>query len=436
MTFDAIFVPYELRAAVSDAAWVEAMLEAERALANAEAIAGVIPPHLAGSIAEACRVELVDVDAIVEAGRAVGNPAEPLVRALREAVGGEAAGYVHLGATSQEIVDSAAMLVTRRALELVDGELGGVTAACASLAEAHRLTPMAGRTLLQQAVPTTFGLKAARWLLASMSARSRLEELRLRLPVQLGGAAGTLAALGEDGPRVASLFAVELDLAEQVLPWHSDRTTVAELGAALAIAAGACAKAAYDVALLEQTEVGEVREPPGAGGSSAMPHKRNPVGSAIAVACERRVQAAAQVLMSGLVQEHERAVGAWQAEWGALSDALAYAGGAAAAIRGVLEELQVDEARMDANLDASEGGVMSERVVTTLARKVGPVEAKAVVTAAAARAAESGGTLRGELADELTADEAAEVFDPSAYLGSAGTLVDSALALYRRQQRG
>ncbi len=427
MTFDAIFVPDEIRAAVSDRAWVEAMLEVERALVNAEALAGVVPAHLAGPIAEACRIESFDVEAIVEAARSAGNPAEPLVRALREVVGGEAADYVHFGATSQDIVDSAAMLVVRRALSLIDEELEGVAVACAGLAQAHRLTPMAARTLLQQAVPTTFGFKAAGWLVAIVAARARLMELRGRLASQLGGAAGTLAALGADGVAVAAFFAAELELEKPVVPWHSDRSRIAELGSALSAAAGSCAKIGLDVALLEQTEVGEVREPPGAGGSSTMPHKRNPVGSAIAIACARRVQGEAGVLETGLVVEHERALGAWQAEWGALSDALAYAGGAAAAIRRVLESLEVDSGRMLANLDASGGGVMSERVTFMLARRVGLVAARKAV----AGAAESGGSLRDALAGALTEDELDEAFDPGTYLGSACEFVDAALTYYR-----
>ena len=435
MTFEAIFVPEEIRAAVSDRAWIEAMLEVERALVNAEALAGVVPAHLAGSIAEACRIESFDVDAIGAAGRSAGNPAEPLVRALREVVGGEAAGYVHYGATSQDIVDSAAMLVSRRALELVGDELEGVAAACAALAAAHRLTLMAGRTLLQQAVPTTFGLKAAGWLVAIVAARARLRELRSRLPSQLGGAAGTLAAMGADGVTVAGFFAAELELQKPVVPWHSDRGRMAELGSALSVAAASCAKIGLDVALLEQTEVGEVREPAGPGASSTMPHKRNPVGSAIAIACARRVSGAAGVLESGLVVEHERALGAWQAEWGALSDALAYAGGAAAAIRGVLESLEVDAGRMLHNLEAAGGGVMSERVLFMLARRVGYANAKQAVAGAVARAAESGGTLRDSLAGDLTAEELVEAFDPGTYLGSACEFVDAALSYYRRPGR-
>jgi 3-carboxy-cis,cis-muconate cycloisomerase len=430
VTFDAIFVPEEIRAAVSDRAWVEAMLEVERALANAESLAGVVPAHLAGSIAEACRIESFDVAAIIEAGGAVGNPAEPLVRALREVVGGEAADYVHYGATSQDIVDSAAMLVSRRALGLICEELEGVAAACAGLAETHRLTPMAARTLLQQAVPTTFGLKAAGWLVAVTRALIRLRELREGLSAQLGGAAGTLAVLGAEGPQVADLFGVELELAKPVLPWHADRAIVADLGAALALQAGACAKIGYDIALLGQTEVGEVRERLGQGGSSTMPHKRNPVGSALAVACCRRVRAASGILTDALVAEHERALGGWQAEWGALSDALAYAGGAAAAVRRTLDGIEIDVARMRANLDSS---AMSERLTLVLARTAGLAEAKASVASGAQRALSSGGALRDEMAGVVSPEELDEIFDPVTYLGSAGVFVDDALGFYARR---
>jgi len=408
-----MFVPAELRAAVSDEAWVEAMLEAERALANAEALAGVVPAHLAGAIAEACRVELFDVFAVLSEGHGSGTPAEPLVRALREVIGGEAADWVHYGATSQDIVDSAAMLVVRRALSLVSDDLDRVVRACATLAEAHRETPMAARTLLQQAVPTTFGFKAAGWLVAVRSARERV--LAVPLAAQLGGAAGTLAALGDRGLQVARLYAAELELPEPVLPWHTERSRIAEVGFACARAAGACAKIGLDVALLEQTEVGEVREPAGAGGSSTMPQKRNPVGSVLAVACARRAAAASGVLTAALVQEHERALGAWQSEWDALSDALAAAGGAAAAVREVLEGLEVDAERMRANLDLTRGGVMSERLVFQLAPEVGRREASRIVSQAAAS---------GTLADVA----GPEVLDPSGYLGSAAALVDRALA--------
>jgi 3-carboxy-cis,cis-muconate cycloisomerase len=348
--FDRIFVPAPVRDAVSDDAWLAAMLEVERALAVAEARAGVIPAEAASAIADACRAERFDAAAIWDAGRAPGNPVEPLVRALRDEVGGEAADDVHRGATSQDILDTAAMLVSRNALDLIDELLGAVANECAALTEAHRSTPMAGRTLLQQAVPTTFGLKAAGWLGGVLEATRGLHHVRNeRLAVQLGGAAGTLAALGDAGPEVARMLADELGLAESP-PWHTNRARIAELGAALAVAAGAVAKIGLDVALMSQTEVGEVAEAEG-GRSSAMPHKRNSIGSVLAVACTRQVNGHVSVLFSALPQEHERAAGAWHAEWPALSGALAFTAGAADGARRALSGLEVDSARMRANLE-------------------------------------------------------------------------------------
>ncbi len=432
--FDALFVPAELREAVSARAWVAAMLEVERALARAEARAGVIPDDAAAGIAEVANLEAIDVAAVIEQGRSAGNPVEPLVRALREAAGPFPARHLHWGATSQDVVDTAAVLVARRALDPTLRELDGVAAACASLADAHRSTPMAARTLLQQAVPTTFGLKAAGWLVGVLDARAEVERARDGLAVQLGGAGGTLAAFGDKGLEVLALLAEELELAEPTLPWHASRQRIASLGAALSGVAGAVGKIALDVTLLAQTEVGEVAEPSG-GASSTMPQKQNPVGAVLALACVRGVAAQAGVLAGALVQEHERATGAWQAEWGALSDALALTGGAAAAVRGVLEGLRVDEGRMRRNLDLTGGLVMAERVSFALSERLGRKEAHALLGELAAEAASSGRPLRDLLlGDErvgLTEAEADELLDPTTYLGAAGQLVDRALARYR-----
>src|SRR3954470_9173399 len=277
--FEELFVPDPLRDTVSDRAWLAAMLEFEAALAAAEGELGVIPVEAAQAIGTACDPDRFDPAEIGRAARATGNPAAPLVRALTDAVEGDAAGYVHWGATSQDVMDTASMLVARRALAAVDDELAGVAAACAELAERHRGTIMAGRTLLQQALPTTFGFKAAGWLVAVIDSRRRLGGLSLA--VELGGAAGTLASLGSDGLRVLALLAERLELEEPTVPWHASRARVAELGTALAITAGALEKIARDVVLLAQTEVGEVVEPADGerGGSSTLPHKRNPVGS-------------------------------------------------------------------------------------------------------------------------------------------------------------
>jgi len=347
--FSAIFVPDELADAVSDRAWLEAMLVAEGALARAQRRAGVLGEAAAVAVLDACAPSLYDTAELAVQGRSSGNPAEPLVRALRARIGEPHAGSVHLGATSQDIVDSAAMLVAQRASKLVDDELAAAADECARLATEHRHTVMAGRTLSQQAVPTTFGLKAAGWLVGVVEARARLAAVARSLPAQLGGAAGTLAALGGDGIEVLRLYSEELGLREPVVSWHTIRTPVAELAGALAGAAAAAAKIATDIVLLAQTEVGEVAERE-AGGSSTMPHKRNPVGAVLAVACERHARANAGILMEGVVQEHERATGAWQAEWHALATALAAAGGAAASVRRSLTGLEVDVERMRANI--------------------------------------------------------------------------------------
>jgi len=382
--FSAIFVPDELAEAVSERAWFAALLEAERALVNAQALAGTVDAAAAAAVSEACEVDRYDLAALVEQGRSSGNPVVPLVRALREQVGEPHAAAVHRGATSQDILDSAAMLVARDALRIVDGALSRAVDACARQAEDHRDTVMAARTLLQQAVPTTFGAKAASWLVGLLDARYTLE--RLGLWAQLGGAAGTLASFGDQGPEVLRLYAVELDLGEPQLPWHTIRTPIAWIAGALALTAGVAGKIARDIVLLAQTEVGEVSEGPG-GESSAMPHKQNPTAAVLASACERHARANCGVLFESMAAEHERAAGAWHAEWHALTTALAATGGAVDAVARSLESLQVDAQRMRDNI-----------VPDTLS------EAEAL---------------------------GVDVSQPEDYLGAAGVFVDRALARYR-----
>lgn len=437
MTFGPLFVPGELLDAVSGRGWLEAMLEFEAALARAEAQTGIVPSEAAAAIAERCDPSLYDFEELLRQGRSIGSPPEPLVRALRENVGGDAAGWVHWGATSQDVMDTASMLVARRALDLVLAEVEGVTAALARLAETHRSTPMAARTLLQQALPTTFGLKAAGWLVAVLEARRILGAVRReRLAVQFGGAAGTLAAVEEHGPAVLRRLAEDLGLAEPVLPWHTNRVRIAELGAALATTSGVLAKIALDVVLLAQTEVDEAREEIG-GGSSTLPHKHNPIESTLARACARLVDGYASVLTSGLDQEHERAAGAWHAEWEALSGALAYTGGAAHAVARAVGSLQVDAERMRRNLDETNGLVLAERVSFALAARYGRAEGHDIVREAAARVGTSGRSLADELRDdervELSDSELDALLDPATYLGSAEAFVDRALELYRSE---
>jgi 3-carboxy-cis,cis-muconate cycloisomerase len=384
--FEAIFVPAEAADAVSERAWLEELLAAERALTAASSQVGLVPAAAAAMVAAACHADLYDEAELAVQGRAAGNPVEPLVRALRAQVGDDAAAYVHRGATSQDILDTAAMLVARRAWAVIDAELEAVAALCAALAEAHRGSVMAARTLLQQAVPTTFGVKASGWLVGVVEARRRLATAVGSLPAELGGAGGTLAAFGEHGVELLQAFAAELDLCEPTVPWHTLRTPVTDLAGALAGTAGALGKIAADVVLLAQTEVGEVAEAEG-GASSTMPHKRNPVSAVLAGACARHVRANAALLFESAVQEHERAAGAWHAEWAALSTALGATAGTAAAVRRSLDGLHVDTERMRANVSDD---VLSE------ARRLG-----------------------------------VEVQAPDDYLGSAAALVDRALALHR-----
>jgi 3-carboxy-cis,cis-muconate cycloisomerase len=435
--FDGVLARGAAREAASDRAWLQALLDFEAALARAEARAGLLPAEDAAAITAACRADSFDVAALGRAAAETGNPAAPLARALAAAVKGSAAGQVHRGATSQDALDTAAMLVAARALGPLLSDLHGAADAAAGLAAAHRATLMAGRTLLQQALPITFGLAAAGWLSGLDDAAARLEEVRRRrLAVQLGGAAGTLASLGEAGPAVVGYLAEELGLAAPALPWHTVRTRVAELAGALGEAAGAIGKPARDVTLLAQTEVGEVRERggQGRGGSSALPHKQNPIAAVSALACAARAPGLVATLLSAMVQEHGRAAGAWHAEWRPLSELLVTVGSAAAWLRDSLERLDVDGARMRANLDLTGGLLLAERVAAALAPALGGQAAHDLVAAAGADAAAAGRPFgdalaaRAEISAHLSRAEIGELLDPAGYLGSAALFVDRALA--------
>ncbi|MFC7648425.1 3-carboxy-cis,cis-muconate cycloisomerase [Streptosporangium lutulentum] len=421
---------------MSDAAWLAAMLDVEAALAAAQAAIGLVPAEVAPALEDACRPELFDIAELGHGAARSGNPVIPLVAALRERVTPELRRFVHYGATSQDINDTASMLIARRALVPILADLSACADACARLVGEHRGTVMAGRTVLQHAVPVTFGLKAAGWMSALDRSRAGLSEVRL--PVQYGGAAGTLSVLGDRGHEVTPLLASRLELSEPVIPWHTDRTPVAELACALGTASGTLGKIATDVKLLAQTEVGEVAEPtaPGRGNSSAMPHKRNPVGAMSVLACVQRVPGLVASVLGGMLQEHERATGPWQAEWETLGELLRLTGSAASWLREVLEGLTVDAARMRANLDATRGLMMAEHVVTRLG---GTPQARKLVDAACARAADGRLTLREVLlADpgvDLTPEEIDAALDPASYLGSALTFVDRALDVHPNTPR-
>jgi len=430
-------------ATVSDRAWVQAMLDVEAALARAESRIGLIPAAAADGIATHCRVDEFDVAQLGRAAVRNANPVVPLVNALRAAVPKDAAPYVHHGATSQDVLDTAMMLIARRGLDLIRADLSKAAAAAATLADQHRATIMAARTLLQQALPTTFGLKAAGWLIAIVEARSEVARVaRTRLALQFGGAAGTLAALSDHGLDVARELSIELTLPEPTLPWHTARARVVEIGSALGVAAGVAGKVAQDVVLMAQTEVGEVSERPaaGRGGSSTMPHKHNPVDAIEILAGVRGINAQVAVLQATMVQEHERAAGAWQAEWPAIAETLRLAGGAASRLASMLAGLQVDPERMRRNLVLSGGTINAEHVVMMLGERVDRVMARALVDTAVSTATSTGRPFKDVLAADaainthLSRDELAAALEPGRYLGVADKLIDHALAAYRAEK--
>jgi 3-carboxy-cis,cis-muconate cycloisomerase len=412
----------EAETETSDAAYLRALVFAEAVLARTQAQAGAIPATSAEVITRTARDLSVDPAGLARRARDAGNPVVPLVADLRAAVGPEVAGDVHRGATSQDIMDTATMLVAARVAGVILRDLHRVLAALALLAGRHRGTPMAARTLGQQAVPTTFGLKASGWLLGCLDARDELVRARGALPAQLGGAAGTLAALS--GPELPAMYAAELGLADPVLPWHGRRTPVARLAAALTETTTALGKMATDVVLLAQTEVAEAAEPAagGRGGSSAMPHKRNPVLSVMIRSAALQVPVYAQVLAAAGLAEHERAVGAWHAEWQPLRECLRLTGGAAATAAELAEGLEVFPGRMAENLRLTDGGIVSERLAARLGRDR--------ATELLRRAAREGAPLREVLAKDGVSG-ADELLDPAGYLGAAPALVDRALAAYR-----
>ena len=421
--WDPVFGAGRVGAEVSDEAWVRAMLQAEAALARACASAGLVTSTAAEAVTAACAdASWVPIRELGEQAAAGGNPVIPLVRLLREHVG-DAADAVHPGATSQDILDTAAMLVARRSLAVVLDDLVAAADAAAGLARRHRDTPAVARTLLQQALPTTFGATAAGW--GAGLDRSVAALRAVSLAAQLGGAGGTLAALHPHGLAVRAAFARELGLADPDGVWHAERTRIGELAGALATAAGAVGKVATDVVLLAQTEVGEVREGVG-GGSSALPHKQNPIAAVTARAAAAQAPGLAATLFAAMTGEHQRAAGAWHAEWPALVALLRSTGGAAARLRQCLDGLHVDQEAMKLNLDRTSGLILAERVVTELAPSVGRSAAQEAVERAART---------GDLASALLADPSVgprfdphRLLDASTYLGHARDLVDAYLA--------
>lgn len=432
-----------MRALVADAARLQRMLDVEAALARAEAAASVIPDTAVPAIAAACTASRYDPAQLGEEAARAGNVLIPLVKALTAEVAGgdeQAAGYVHWGATSQDIIDTAQVLELRAGIDTLLPDLDRAIAGFAALAERHRNTPAAARTWLQHALPMPFGLKLAGYAAALARARKRLRRARDEdLVLQFGGAAGTLAALGDRGLAVAERLAAELALPLPDAPWHTHRDRLAVVAAELAVLTGTCGKIARDVSLLMQTDVQEAFEAAGAGrgGSSTLPHKRNPVAAVAALACAQITPGLTATMLGALVQEHERATGGWQAEWVTLPALLLAASGALQAIVDIAEGLDVNAARMRANLEATGGQIMAEAVAIALARKIGKQAAHHLLEVASKTAAREERHLKDVLAEDkdatthLTPAEIERLFDPLAYQGMAQKFIDRLLATAR-----
>ncbi len=427
------------RAVFDEGAWFGHMLDVEVALARVQGRLGIIPAEAAAAIAQA--VTVLDAAELAASVRNVGYPVVGVVKALSRAAG-PAGAWTHWGATTQDIMDSATVLQMRAGFDLIAAELDAVIAGLAHQARAHRATAMAGRTHLQHALPVTFGLKCATWLMPLLAHRARLAQLRPRVEmVQFGGAAGTLASLGDRGLAVMLGLAEELGLGAPLAPWHVCRDGLAEAVSYLGLVCGSLAKIATDIVLLCQNEVAEVFEPyvPGRGQSSTMPQKRNPIASEYILAASRGVQALVPLMQGAMAHDHERATGPWQAEYLALPQAFVLTHGALAHARTIAEGMVVDAARMRRNLDLTGGLIVAEAVMMGLAPHLGREAAHHVVKHACDRVIE-GGALEGgmtltdalmqepEVARRLDREAVAAMTDPAAYLGAAGVFVDRVLA--------
>ncbi len=431
--FGPLFADPAVDAETSDRAWLRAMLDFERALAIVQARAGLVTEDAARMVVTAIDVGHYDPAALGDRAPASGTPVVPLVKAIGAHVTAEGRAALHNGATSQDVLDTAMSLVAFRALGPILDGLADVAGECERLARLHRDTLIAGRTLAQHALPTTFGLKCAGWLVAVDEAADALERVRTRrLAVQFGGAAGTLAAV--DHPGLVDQLAEQLGLVAPLIPWHTDRTRIAELAGALGSASGVLAKIAQDVVLLAQTEVAEVSEAEG-GTSSAMPHKHNPVRAVLVTAGTRRVPGLVSTVLSAMAHEHERAVGAWHSEWQTVTELLRLVGGAVYGLRELLSRLRVDPERMRRNLELTGGLLMAENVAGRLAARIGRAEAQELVAEVCRIAVLSGRSLREALLADLriglSEQEIGEALDPAGYVGCAGEFVDRALAAHR-----
>jgi len=436
---DTLFTTDSMREIFSDRRRLQGMLDFESALARALVRAGIAPDASVAPIVAQCTADKFAMDVLAREAALAGNLAIPLVKALTAAVAKsdpKAAGFVHCGATSQDAIDTGLVLQLRDALDLLQRELAQFSSALARVAEKHQSTLLAGRTWLQQASPVTLGLKVAGWLDAIHRQQARIAQARKEVStLQFGGAVGTLAALGDKGPSVAAALASELILELPSIPWHTHRDRFAEVATTLGLLVGTLGKIARDISLLAQTEIGEVLEPAesGRGGSSTLPHKRNPVGSAVVLAAAIRVPALVSVMLSAMVQEHERGLGGWHAEWETLPEIFLLAAGALAHMAHVVDGLDVFEGHMTHNLGATHGLILSEAVAVALAKHMGRLPAHQLVEHAAHRALGSGRPLRDLLLEDqevrahLSSAEIDGLLDPKNYTGSAASMIQRVL---------
>jgi 3-carboxy-cis,cis-muconate cycloisomerase len=429
-----------------DECYLQNMLDFEAALARAESSSGIIPSSSATTIAAKCRVELFDRQKLAEAASLSGNLAIPLVKQLRALVAAdniEAAAFVHWGTTSQDAIDTALILQLREALALISADIKTLCDALANMADEHRLTPIVARTLMQHAVPTTLGIKFAGWLDALCRHRERFREMQNRCPVlQFGGAAGTLAALGSKGAVVARHLSKQLKLPLPQMPWHSHRDRLSEVATTLGILTGTLGKIARDISLHMQTEIDELREPtePDRGGSSTMPHKRNPVACAMILAVAARVPGLVATMLTAMVQEDERGLGGWHAEWDTLPEIVCLTAGAMHHLANVVPRLEIDVERMRENLNLTKGLIFGEAVTAALSEKISPSEARKLIDLASERAIKGKRHLRDVINDDqkiakhLSSNRLDNLFDARNYTGTASDFIDRVIENHKSQK--
>ena len=438
--FDPLFTSDAMRQVFSDRHRLQRMLDFEAALARALVESGIAPKSVIAAIESQCHAELFDMESLARATALSGNVAIPMVRSLTELVAKtnpQAASFVHWGATSQDAIDTGLVLQMREALDFLDRDLESLSTSLARLAEAHKSTLIAGRTWLQQGPPVTFGLKVAGWLDAVERHRERVSHARKQvLVLQFGGAVGTLAAVGDRGLELAAALSRELKLELPEVPWHSHRDRLAEVAASLGLLVGSLGKIARDISLMSQTEIDEVVEPsgPGRGGSSTMPHKRNPVGSAVILAAALRVPALVSTVLTAMVQEHERGLGGWHAEWETLPEIFRLAAGALARTSEIVAGLEVHPEKMSRNLNVNRGLVLAEAVAFALRERLGKEKSHKIVEEAARRAVKDGRDFADvllsypDVSSHISRAELSRLLDPASYLGSAEEMTEKVLS--------